>query len=337
MTTNAISRRTTIAAVLALGTSVALAACSDPEEKTTTATIAPQQGEAKAQVVRYDTSPSQTLRVKGTYDAAIAAKLPPALRKRGSIIVGNGSAGGGIPPLGFTATDNKTPVGVELDIAYLISNVLGLKPQVQTTSFENLFVGVDSGKYDVALSNVGVSELRKEKYDFATYRLGLHAFEVKKGSPIRVKGPADLAGKRVAVGSGTLQEDILLRWNAENVKAGRAPIKVSYYQNASDYYLALASGRIDVYLGPNPSATYHVATDGKTQIVGTVSSSYPVQGKVGVLTKKGNALAPVIQQALNKTIADGTYAKVLKRWGLSSEAVPKSELNPPGLPKPAKK
>ncbi|SCF57276.1 polar amino acid transport system substrate-binding protein [Streptomyces sp. Ncost-T10-10d] len=31
---------------------------------------------------------------------------------------------------------------------------------------------------------------------------------------------------------------------------------------------------------------------------------------------------------------DGSYAKVLKRWGLSDEAVAKSEINPPGLPKP---
>ena len=72
----------------------------------------------------------------------------------------------------------------------------------------------------------------------------------------------------------------------------------------------------------------------KTQIVGTVSSSYPIPGKVGVLTKKGSGLAKPISDAINAAIADGSYAKVLKRWGLTTEAVPTSEVNPPGLPRP---
>jgi polar amino acid transport system substrate-binding protein len=186
----------------------------------------------------------------------------------------------------------------------------------------------------VAISNVGVSEERKEKYDFATYRLGLHAFEAKKGATLQVRGPADISGRRVAVGSGTLQEAILLRWNEDNEKAGRAPAEIVYYQGTTEYYLALDSGRIDLYLGPNPTATYHVVTAGKTQIVGTVSSSFPIPGKVGVLTKKGNGLVKPISDAINVAIADGSYGKVLARWGLTAEAVPSSEVNPAGLPKP---
>ncbi len=37
--------------------------------------------------------------------------------------------------------------------------------------------------------------------------------------------------------------------------------------------------------------------------------------------------------AINEIIQNGTYAKVLERWGLSDEAVTRSEINPPGLPK----
>ena len=222
-------------------------------------------------------------------------------------------------------------------MAHLVADILGLEADVQTTSWENLFIGIDSGKYQVAISNVGVSEERKEKYDFATYRLGLHAFEAKKGSTVVVRGPADISGTRVAVGSGTLQEAILLRWNEANERAGRAPAELVYYQGTTEYYLALDSGRIDLYLGPNPTATYHVVTAGKTQIVGTVSSSYPIPGKVGVLTKKANGLAGPISAAINAAIADGTYGKTLARWGLTTEAVPASEVNPAGLPKPAAK
>src|SRR5690606_35817102 len=40
-------------------------------------------------------------------------------------------------------------------------------------------------------------------------------------------------------------------------------------------------------------------------------------------------------EALNTVIENGTYAEVLARWNLTSEAVPTSEINPPGLPRTA--
>ncbi|MGW7679617.1 ABC transporter substrate-binding protein [Kribbella sp. NPDC054772] len=304
---------------------LAAAACAGPQTS-----APPKSGDASQ--VAFDTSATQQHITTAKVDA-IAAELPRAVRESGKLVIGNGSAGGGLPPLGFTADDNKTPIGTEIDIAYLVASVLGLRPEIDTTSWENLFLGLDSGKYQVGISNIGVSELRKEKYDFATYRLGLHAFEAKLGSGLKISGPADISGKTVAVSSGTLQEAILVDWNKQNAAAGRKPANLKYYQQAADTYLALQSGRIDLYLGPNPNATYHVATQHQTEIVGTVSSSYPVQGLVGITTKKGNGLAKPLADALNAAIADGSYAKVLAKWGLQGEAVPKSLVNPPGLPK----
>jgi polar amino acid transport system substrate-binding protein len=327
-------RRVIVVAVALLTSAASLTACADPVASGAAHVDPKDLGDSKVLPVAFDTSADQR-RPTGTLHPDIAAELPADVRAGGRLVIGSGGAGGGIPPLNFTADDNRTPIGVEVDVAHLVADVLGLEADVQTTSWENLFIGVDSGRYQVAISNVGVSEERKEKYDFATYRLGLHAFEARKGSGLTVRGPADVSGRKVAVGSGTLQEAILLRWNEENATAGRAPAELVYYQGATEYYLALDSGRIDLYLGPNPTATYHVVTAGRTQIVGTVSSSYPIPGKVGVLTKKGNGLAKPISDALNAAIADGSYAKVLARWGLTAEAVPASEVNPAGLPKPA--
>ncbi len=326
-------RRALVVAAAVLSTVGVLGACADPVSTGTTQVDPKALGDSKVLPVSFDTS-ADAKRPVGTLHKEIAATLPADVRARGTLVIGSGGAGGGIPPLAFTADDNKTPIGVEVDVAHLVADILGLKPDVQTTSWENLFIGIDSGRYQVAISNVGVSEERKEKYDFATYRLGLHAFEARKGSTLQVRGPADVSGQKVAVGSGTLQEAILLRWNEENEKAGRPPAELVYYQGTTEYYLALDSGRIDLYLGPNPTATYHVVTAGKTQIVGTVSSSFPIPGKVGVLTKKGNGLATPISDAINAAIADGSYGKVLARWGLTAEAVPTSEVNPAGLPKP---
>ncbi|MFD9737147.1 ABC transporter substrate-binding protein [Umezawaea sp. NPDC059074] len=275
-------------------------------------------------------SPQQN-RVTAEKDAAIAATVPEAVRATGKLVIG-GTAGTA-PPLGFYATDDKTPIGVETDISVLIAQVLGLEPDLEVTSWENLFVGLDSGAYQLGVSNITVTEARKDKYDFATYRLDTLAFEAKKGAGFKVAGPADVAGKIIAVGTGTNQEKILVDWSKQNEAKGLKATDIKYFQTSSDYYLALESGRIDAYFGPNPTAAYHVATSGKTEIIGSFSGGGDVVGKIAATTKKDSGLVKPVADALNVVIKNGKYAEVLERWGLSSEAVPTSEINPPGLPR----
>ncbi len=271
-------------------------------------------------------------RVTTTKNEAAAALLPAKIRERGTLIVGAGFGSGNVP-LGFLADDNKTPAGLEVDIAHLVAQALGLTADIQVTSWENLFIGLDSAKYDAGFSNITVTEKRKQKYDFATYRKDDIAFEAKKGNPWRVTGGKDVAGKTVAVGSGTNQEKILVDWNAANVKAGLPAATIKYFNNQSDTYLALSSGRIDAYLGPNPSIAYPVKTTGQTETIGKFSGAGPtLQGLIAATTKKDSGLVTAYQAALDGVIADGSYAKVLERWNVSNEAVTKSEINPPGLP-----
>ncbi|MDX6252199.1 MAG: polar amino acid transport system substrate-binding protein [Kribbellaceae bacterium] len=281
--------------------------------------------------VGVNTSPEQN-RVTTKKNEAAAALLPAKVRDRGTLIVGAGF-GSGNPPLGFIADDNKTPIGLEVDLAYLVAGALGLEPELQVTSWENLFIGLDSAKYDAGLSNITVTEKRKQKYDFATYRKDDIAFEAKKGSSWKVTSGKDVAGKTIAVGSGTNQEKILVDWNEANLKAGLPAATIKYFNNQSDTYLALTSGRIDAYLGPNPSIAYHVKTSGQTETIGKFSGAGPtLQGLIAATTKKDSGLVRAYQAAIDSVIADGSYAKVLQRWNVANEAVQKSEINPPGLP-----
>ncbi|MFE7273828.1 ABC transporter substrate-binding protein [Streptomyces sp. NPDC057623] len=321
-----LARRRTAAAALGLASALVLAACANPTDGGTTEVAATSGSKTKINI-----SSDQDRVTTGKVDS-IAAEVPEAIRRRGTLelVASSGSAA----PLTFYATDNKTVIGVEPDLAYLVADVLGLKPHLNTVSWENIFVGLDSAKYDAGLSNITVTEERKEKYDFATYREDNLGFEAKKGSGWKVTGPADVAGRTVAVGSGTNQEKLLVEWSKENEKAGRKPVDIKYYQNDSDTYLALQSGRIDLYLGPNPTAAYHAATTGRTEVVGTYSGAgATLQGLIAATTKKDSGLVKPLADALNHVIENGTYAKVLKRWGLSDEAVTKSEINPPGLPR----
>lgn len=316
-------------ALVALVLIAGLTACAAPHESAPAAAAAGANGTPAPTI---NDSPEQNRIVPATVESA-AALLPADVRASGKLIIGVGAAGAGFPPLAFTATDNKTLIGSEPDIAVAIAGVLGLRPQLENTSWENLFVGLDSGKYQLGASNITVTEERKQKYDFVTYRLDNLAFETKKGSGWKVTGPKDVAGKRIAVGSGTNQEKILVEWSKEAEQQGLKPVDIKYYQNNQAVYLALGSGQIDGYLGPNPTAAYHVAVAGQTEIVGTLSGAgASLQGKIALTTKKDNGLIKAYAAAVDALISSGDYAKILARWNLSSEAVSAAEVNPPGLP-----
>ncbi|MFD5555939.1 ABC transporter substrate-binding protein [Streptomyces sp. NPDC127068] len=305
-----------------------LAACGSDDPSTST-----DAGSAKGnRVGNINIGPEQD-RVRAEKDERIAALVPKEVREAG--VLRTGLSADAAPPLGFFATDDKTRIGSEIDLATLVADTLGLELDGQIVSWENLFVGLDSGKFDAVFSNVTVTEERKDKYDFATYRLDNLAFEAKKGSGWKVDGPEDVAGKTIAVSSGTNQEKILVDWSERNEKAGREPVSIKYFQKDTDYYLALQSGRIDGYLGPNPTVAYHVESAGQSEVIGTLSGAGgDLQGKIAATTKKDSGLVDAYAAALDRVIADGSYAKVLKRWGLSGEAIEKSEINPEGLPRP---
>ncbi len=89
-----------------------------------------------------------------------------------------------------------------------------------------------------------------------------------------------------------------------------------YYQNEADFLLALESGRIDLYFGPAPSASYRHETTGKTQIVGVVPGGGDIPAQIAAMSLKDSGLAAPIAAALNHVIESGAYAEVLAKWGL---------------------
>ena len=237
-------------------------------------------------------------------------------------------------PLALYADDDTTLIGNEVDLAQLIADGLGLELNIQPAAWADWPLGIQSGKYDLILSNVTVTEERKELYDFSSYREDLLGFYVKADSAITsIASAPDVAGLTIIVGSGTNQEKILQAWDAENVAAGLDPVEYLYFDDTASADLALKSGRADANFGPNATSAYAAAATGETKLVGTVNGGWPETAPIAAATAKGNGLIESVNIALNAAIEGGEYAAVLERWGLTSEALDSSEINPPGLPK----
>ncbi|MGV9232276.1 transporter substrate-binding domain-containing protein [Streptomyces nigra] len=319
----------TAAATLATG----LTACGgDSDAATTTSDAA-----GTVTVGRLSNGAAKETTLKVSEVKSISAKLPADLRKSGRLVIGSGTLPSGSPPLGFVGSDQKTLTGSEIDLARLVAAVFGLKPEVKRFTWENLFVGIDSGKVDVGFSNITDTEERKRKYEFASYRKDDLAFEAPKDSKFRFDGDyRTLAGTTVSVGAGTNQERILLEWKNRLEKEGKK-LTVKYFQETNSTYLALSSGKIDAYFGPSPNLSYHVTqtsgTPQATRIAGQFSGAgATLQGLIAATAKKDSGLAEPLAEAINRLIDNGQYAKWLAAWNLSGEAVEKAEVNPPGLP-----
>ncbi|MFJ3958002.1 ABC transporter substrate-binding protein [Arthrobacter sp. NPDC090010] len=294
-----------------------LAACSDPG-----ANAAPGASPSAARNgITYNTSPEQH-RIRDQKDPAAAAKVPAAIAQDGKLTVATSA---GSIPLSFHATDDKTPVGSELDIAQLVADKLGLELDIKVTSWESWPLKTQSGEVETVFSNVGINADRVKLFDFSGYRAAFMGFEAKKDSTLTVNGADDVSGQKISVGSGTNQEKILLAWNKELEAKGKAPAQLEYYANEADTILALSSGRTDLNLGPYPSAVYRANTRDDLKVVGKVNAGWPSTTLVAAVSKRGNGLAPALTAALESAIKDGSYGKVLERWGLSEEAVPSSE------------
>ncbi len=281
----------------------------------------------------FDLSPQQPGRVRAAKNDAAIAAIPRGFKfvTPGTFTVAVAPGG---PPLATYATDAKTVVGADTDYASAIADTLGLKLELVPVAWIDWPLGLTSGKYDAVISNVGVTEQRKEKFDFSTYRQGLHGFFVKTDSKVAsINEPKDAAGLRIIVGAGTNQERILLKWSDEDVKAGLKPIELQYYDDDAASLLALQSNRADVIVQPHAQLVYIAARDKNIKRVGTLSAGWPDRSDVAITTRKGSGLAAALTTATNGLINDGTYAKILDHWHLSEEALAKSETNPPGLPK----
>ncbi|MEU6659165.1 ABC transporter substrate-binding protein [Streptomyces sp. NPDC046821] len=264
--------------------------------------------------------------VKGVKkDKAAAELLPADVRASGTLTVG--SSIGGTPPGAFYLPDGRTAAGQDIDFTDAVARVLGLKLKREAASFEAILPALGSGKYDVGTGNFGVTDERRRTIDFVTYINDGQGFAVRKDSDLKkVTDLSRLCGLNVATGAGTTFEATLEENKRLCTDAGKKPYSVKTYADQSAIWSSLQQGRSDVVMSTINGLRYAVAHQDGLKFLNEFHRL-----DVGFAFKKGTKLAPAFRAAVNKLIADGTYDRILKKWGTSASAIKTSQISPPEI------
>jgi len=323
---------------LALCVPVVVTACgSSPSSKDSGQTGAGPSGTTSVEIAQGAGAGSTPGSIQVAVQPDIRNELPPSVVSRGKFVIGVGALGQGAPPLAFVGSDGKTVTGSDPDLARLVAAVFGLAPDVENSTFDNLFVGIDSGKVDAGFSDTTITEQRKKKYEFASYGQDNLGFGAKASNTWNFNGNYEnLAGLTVAVDAGTSQEKLLLSWQSKLQAEGKS-LSLKYFPDVSSAWSAVVSGQVDAYFIADPTVLYQAkSTAGTPRAIrdaGAVSASgSSLQGLIGATTKQGSGLVKPIADAINHLIKNGQYQQLLNAYGLISDAVPASVVNPPGLP-----
>lgn len=201
------------------------------------------------------------------------------------------------PP--FESIENNEVVGIEIDILQLIADKLGVELVIEQMDFDSVLHGIQSGKYDIGVSGITITETRQKNADFTNpYFMAAQVIVVKEDSEITCK--ADLEGKKISVQTGTTAEEYCIS-NGYDVSA---------FQSNNDACSALTD-KVDAWVVDNEVAIAMTA-----EVEGlVVLDEYMTEEPYGFALLKGSdELVAELNKYIDAWIEDGTIAAIFEKY-----------------------
>jgi polar amino acid transport system substrate-binding protein len=269
---------------------------------------------------------------KSAGSAPLADKLPPQIRDKGEIRVGSDIA---YAPVEFRDKDGST-AGIDPDLAAAMGNLLGVKFTFQNGTFDTLLTGLRSNRYDIAMSAMTDTKDRQngidsetgkkvgEGVDFVDYFNAGVSIYTPKGKTQSIRTWDDLCGKKIVVQRGTVSHDLA---KAQAKKCPGGKLSIEAFDDDQQAQTRLRSGGADAGASDFPVAAYAAKTSGSGndfQIVGEQVMAAPY----GIAVAKSNTqLRDALKAAMEQLVKDGTYDKIIERWGVQAGAIRQAGVN----------
>ena len=230
-------------------------------------------------------------------------------------------------PFEYFPPNSKQAIGFDIDLLTAIGAKMGDQFSVVNHQFDDLLASVKKARFNAAMSAISDTSGREKLVDFVDYFAAGGGIMVPGGNPHNFYGIDGLCGYRVTVESGTSYEGDLRKQSDACKAVGLGPITVITFPTDDDAFAGFIAGKSDAYVADYPVGAYRAryANDGKKlELVGHQFDVVPY----GIAVAKENAaLSKALQQALLQVVADGTYDKLLQKWGLQQGALRIAPIN----------
>lgn len=258
-------------------------------------------------------------------DPKLHAMLPADIQTAGEITaVNNGS----FPPYTIVI-DTHTLHGASADLANALGQLLGIKIRHQTVSgFSAELAGIQSGRFQMSIGPAGDFPSREKTHDFIDFVQEYVVFAVHKGNPQHINALADTCGKRVAVMAGGSAERVIKTQADLCAKEGKPALQVQSFTDQPTSILAVRSNRSDAFFSSQAPLTYFVQqSKGQLELAGVGKANGFHNLYQGSIVAKGSPLRDVILAGYQELFANGTYAAIMKKWGLEANMLKEPGLN----------
>jgi polar amino acid transport system substrate-binding protein len=245
---------------------------------------------------------------------------PPNIIKAGTLVM---SINPTLPPLQFV--DDKGQLqGMRVELANECCKRLGLAPEYIRTEFATMIPGLAAKRWDMINTGIYWTEERSKLMYMVPYEQAALSFLSAKGNPLGLKTIDDLAGRRISVELGGIEERRTREVGDIVTKKGLKPVTVMTFNNFAEAFQALKAGQSDAATSIDATAMYMQQRGDFTR---AISGVFPQTACFAFANKP---LADAVVGALNELKKDGFYDKLLDQYGVLKIDEPTFAIKGPG-------
>lgn len=254
-------------------------------------------------------------------DARAQAKIaPPNIIKAGALVM---SINPTLPPLQYV-NDKGELQGMRVELGNMIAKSLGLTPEYVRIEFAAMVPGLAAKRWDMINTGIFWTEERSKLMYMVPYEQAAISFLAAKGNPLGLKTVDDLAGKRISVELGGIEERRTREVADMVAKKGLKPINVLTFNNFAEAFQALRAGQADAATSIDATAMF---MQNRGDFTRAISGVFPQTACFAFANKP---LAEAIVGALNALKKDGAYDKLLDQYGVLKMDEPTFAIKGPG-------
>ena len=237
------------------------------------------------------------------------------------------------PP--YEYTDPEGPfngyAGIDVEIAMEIAKRLGKTLKIKDVEFDSIIGGINSGKYDMALAGLTVTEERKKSVSFTdSYAKGVQVMIVAEGSaytsiddffnydengdPVSLKNTDVKIGVQKTTTGDIYASSDVTGWgfNDLNEDGSTKTERVIRYNTGADAVEALKTGRVDVVIIDNePAKSFVSQNEGEIRILET---AYAEEDYAIAVNLESTVLLEKINEVLKAMKEDGTVERIVRKY-----------------------